>query len=146
MYFLLERMALLFFNTLVLDEESYQKYYPHKKSITVLNFPINRQQTLSRKNYKEPWRFIYAGVVHPLRGIWEMLEIIHSLNQKGISVTLDLVGELRPKGLQDEVISYLNQKQLNHLVTIHGKVDFTQVASLLSECQLGFSLFQPIPN
>jgi glycosyltransferase involved in cell wall biosynthesis len=146
LYFLLERVALLFFKHLVLAEESYQNYYPQKKSVTVLNYPINGRQALNSKTYNEPWRFIYAGVVHPLRGIWEMLEIINRLNQKGIAVSLDLVGELRPRNLREQVISYLEQNKLNHLVTIHGKVDFTRVASFLTECHIGFSILHDIPN
>jgi glycosyltransferase involved in cell wall biosynthesis len=141
LYYLAERVALLFFKQLVLAEESYKKYYPQKKSITVLNFPLISRQVLHSKTYKEPWR-----LVHPLRGIWEMLEVINGLNQKGIPVSLDLVGELRPENLKEQVVSYLNQNKLNHQVTVHGKVDFTQVASLLSGSHIGFSLLQSIPN
>lgn len=146
LYFIGEQGSMLFFNRLILAEESYLKYYPRAKSICVLNFPLVSRPTLSEKNYKAPWRFIYAGVVHPLRGIWEMLEIINMLNRKSIPVSLDLVGELRPESLRQQVEDYLNQNSLNQAVTIHGKVDFTEVASLLSKSNLGLSLLHDIPN
>ncbi|MGE4287721.1 MAG: glycosyltransferase [Salinivirgaceae bacterium] len=146
LYYLAERVALLFYKHLVLAEESYQKYYPQKKSITVLNFPLNGQQVLNPKGYKEPWKFIYAGVVHPLRGVWEMLEILNILNRKNIPVSLDLIGEMRPENLRKQVEDYLHQNNLFQLVTIHGKIDFTEVAVLLSNSHMGFSILHDIPN
>jgi glycosyltransferase involved in cell wall biosynthesis len=145
-YFLIERFCLLFFNRLILAEESYQKYYPERKSTVVLNYPVYNKIELSDKIFQPPYRFVYAGVVHPMKGIWEMLQLIDELNKKGLNSELILVGEVRPSALTVEIGKYIEENNIKDKVKLIGKVDFTEVSSYLKNAHLGLSILKPIPN
>jgi glycosyltransferase involved in cell wall biosynthesis len=146
LYFSFERIAILFYDKLILAEESYLKYYPHKKSIVVLNYPLTKNIEFNEREFLPPFKFVYSGVVHPLRGVWEMLAIIKQLVDSDFNVTLDLIGELRPADLQDKVINYIEANKLGSCVKIHGKVEYSKVSSFLSAADIVFSILQPIPN
>lgn len=145
-YYIFERFALLFYHKLVLAEESYQKYYPSKKSTVVLNYPLLKTLSVEEKGYTPPFKFVYSGVVHPLRGVWEMMDVIKRLITLGYKVTLDVVGELRPFNLKTELEAFIVKNNLEKQVRIHGKVDYSEVAGYLSKAHLGFSLLKSIPN
>jgi len=146
-YFIFERICILFFTQLILAEESYLKYYPKKKSVVILNYPISDDniQVIENKKFEEPLRFVYSGVVHALRGVWEMLQIIQKLNKEH-QVTLDLVGEVRPIELQKNIYDYISSNNLGDVVKVYGKVDFSEVKTFLDKADIGFSLLKPIPN
>jgi len=145
-YFIMERFCLMFFHQLILAEESYLNHYPKHKSEAVLNFPLAKPMELPEKKWNSAIRFVYSGVIHPLRGIWEMLALIQMLKEAKTEATLDLVGEVRPAPLALEIKNYLNIHQLNQNVFIHGKVDFDQVTNFLKNADIGLALLKPIPN
>ncbi len=145
-YFILERFALLFFDKLILAEESYQKYYPKRKSNVILNYPLSIENSIAHKEFSPPFRFVYSGVIHELRGIWEMLDLIKFLKDQGENVRLDLIGEIRPSSLKDEIKSYILDNELESIVQILGKVDFSEVGGFLKNGYIGLSLLKPIPN
>lgn len=145
-YFMVERFSILFFCKLILAETSYQKYYPKKKSIIVLNYPMPVPNKIQIKTFNTPLRFVYSGVVHSLRGVWQMIEIVKKITDLNYNVTLDMIGELRPKELKDDVFKYLKINNLTNTVNIHGKVDFSKISSFLQQADIGFSLLKDIPN
>jgi glycosyltransferase involved in cell wall biosynthesis len=89
---------------------------------------------------------VYSGVVHPLRGIWEMLELVQRINELGTEVTLDLVGEVRPPALEIEIKQFILEYDLTQKVFIHGNVDFNEVRNFLEKTDIGLALLKPIPN
>jgi glycosyltransferase involved in cell wall biosynthesis len=144
-YYGIERFCLLFFNHLVLAEESYQKYYPKQKSTIVLNMPI-RTDVLEVEKAKNPIRIVYTGVVHPVRGLWEMLQLVKELNAKEYLVQFDLVGEIRPATEIGKVAHFIKKHNLHDVVNVHGKVDYSKVSGFLGKAHIGLSLLHPIPN
>jgi glycosyltransferase involved in cell wall biosynthesis len=145
-YFLVERIALLFYSKLILAEESYLNYYPKKKSLVVLNYPLPIGPIDAKREMGSPIRLVYSGVVHPLRGVWEMLELVQRMNELGTEVTLDLVGEVRPSTLEKELKQFLTEHDLSQKVFIHGKVDYKEVGNFLAKADIGLALLKPIPN
>ncbi len=145
-YFVFERVALLFYHHLILAEESYMKYYPKKKSTVVLNYPLLVDIKVDSKDYSQHLQFVYSGVVHALRGVWEMLEIVKRLKNNGFNIVLDLVGEVRPQGLNSQIKDFINKNSLESNINIVGKVDFSEVSLYLAKAHIGFSLLKPIPN
>ncbi len=145
-YLLFEKISLLFYNELVLAEQSYLNQYSKNKSTIVLNYPIANNLNYEQTDYSYPIKFIYSGVVHSLRGIWEMLEVIKELVDHGYNVYLDLVGEVRPFKLNTELELYIMQNKLESRINIFGKVDFSEITSFLNKADIGISLLQPIPN
>jgi len=146
LYWLVERFCLMFYHRLVLAEESYLSYYPKHKCTVVLNYPLPIGSINPKREMGSPIRFVYSGVVHPLRGIWEMLDLIHRINLYGIEATLDLVGEVRPSTLEKMMVQFLREHNLSKKVVIHGKVDFNEVSSFLTKADIGLALLKPIPN
>jgi len=145
-YFMVERFAILFYSKLILAEESYLNYYPQKKSIVVLNYPLPIHTIVVKREISSPIRMVYSGVVHPLRGIWEMLELVQRINELGTEVTLDLVGEVRPPALEIEIKQFILEYDLTQKVFIHGNVDFNEVRNFLEKTDIGLALLKPIPN
>ena len=146
LYFTFERIAILFYDKLILAEESYLKYYPIKKSIVVLNYPLHKNIEFKEREFLSPFKFVYSGVVHPLRGVWEMIQVIKQLNDVNFNVTLDLVGELRPIDLREKLDTFIKENQMEKMITMHGKVDFSEISGYLNTADIGFSLLKPIPN
>jgi glycosyltransferase involved in cell wall biosynthesis len=146
LYFGAERFCLLFFNRLILAEDSYQKFYPIKKSTVVLNYPILKHYDHIDKENEKPLRLVYTGVVHVLKGVWEMLDLVKSLHQQGIKCQMLLVGEVRPERLLIEINEFLRENQLNDIVKLTGRVQFTEVAAFIQNSDIGLSLLKPIPN
>jgi glycosyltransferase involved in cell wall biosynthesis len=145
-YFVVEKFCLMFYSQLILAEDSYLKYYPTHKCQVVLNYPV---LLLGEKKYHPielPIKMVYSGVVHELKGIWEMLFLVKELNRKGIECRLILIGEIRPESLKVEIDAFLEQEQLGSNIEIIGRVDFTEVNEILSRADVGLSLLKPIPN
>lgn len=145
-YYLSERLSILFYNQLILAEASYQQYYPKKKSTLVLNYPIYKEIEERELSEIQPVKLIYSGVIHELRGVWEMLSLLKLLRDEKIEATLTLVGEIRPATLKSELITWLYHQKLSDKVIMTGKVDYLQVTEFLNGADVGLSLLKPIPN
>lgn len=144
-YFLMERFCLLFFDALVFAEESYSKYYPAKINETVLNYPLPVKR-FSSKKFSEDLKIIYVGGIHENRGIWQMLDLIEKLKQKGFKLHFDLVGQMWPANLRSNINDFLKDKKLEKEVKLHGRVDFKEVSDLIEKAHIGVSLIKPISN
>jgi len=145
-YYIIEQICILFYHQLILAEDSYKNYYPKQKSTVILNYPLLVPPVEIKKEMGSPVRFIYSGIVHPLRGIWEMIHLIEKINRSGIEATLDLVGEVRPQTLKQELHQFLQNRNLTQKVIIHGKVEFEKVSQFLTQADFGIALLKPIPN
>lgn len=145
-YFFIERFAILFYDGLVLAEESYLNYYPHKKSIVVLNYPILRNDKLNKPEFKAPYKFIYTGGVSENRGVWEMIHLIEKLNEKKIYCSLNIIGQVYESALKNRIINYLNENHLTDKIKLVDKVDFRELKIFYTESHIGLALLKPIDN
>lgn len=144
-YFWFEKFAILFYHQLVLalSEETYKQYYSEKKSTVVLNFPLYIDKFSKYKSIKANIRFVYAGVVHPARGVITMIEFIARLNEKGLNASLDLIGAIRPDGFFEEIQKLSKDYQLADKVNLHGFVDAPDVSKYLAEADFGLVFLHP---
>lgn len=146
-YYLVERLSLLFFDALVLAEESYQSYYPQKKSCVVLNYPLFIDKSINNNEFiNNSIKLIYTGGIHINRGIWEMLFLVKNLKDNNINVTLDLVGQMWPNSLITDIEQYIFKNNIGNQINIHGRVNFKEVSNLLENSDIGISILKPIPN
>ena len=145
-YYLIERFSILFFDALVLAEESYQNYYPIKKSCIVLNYPLFIDVKIDNKEFGNPIKLIYTGGIHENRGIWEMLYLVQELKNKNVNITLDLIGQMWPNSLMSDLEEYISEHNLKNEVNIHGRIDFKNISALLKNSDIGISILKPIPN
>jgi len=75
-----------------------------------------------------------------------MLEIVKRLTNSGLNVFLELVGEVRPKELKNQLESFIKENRLESRINIVGKLDFSEVSLYLQNADIGLSLLKPIPN
>jgi glycosyltransferase involved in cell wall biosynthesis len=144
-YLIFEKFALLFYHrwVLALSEETYQHYYSKEKSTVILNFPLYKKKPSVNKVLKSPLRFVYAGVVHPARGVLNMIDIIAKLNEKGINATLDLIGTIRPDGFLNTIQTLSENTQIGNKVFLHGFVEAPEVSKYLAEADFGLVFLYP---
>lgn len=145
-YFVFEYFALLFFNALILAEDSYLKYYPKKKSTVVLNYPLLNKQFTKDSHLNDKLNLIYIGGVMETRGLWPMLNLANFLKQQNISFSLKIIGEVYYESDSIAIEKYIEDNALQGLVEIVGKVPFNEVAGYLSKSDIGLALLKPIPN
>lgn len=144
-YRVFEKMVLPAFHLLVLAESSYVSYYP-KKSILALNYPLTDLTTKPNDKPLLPIRFVYVGVIHETRGLMQMLQIIEKLNIRGFDSELHLAGYVRPENILDLALSRFENQRLKSKVHYHGVLSLPQSYQLVSQCHIGFALWDNLPN
>lgn len=144
-YRVFEKLVLPAFHLLVLAESSYLTYYP-KKSILALNYPLTGLTGTGDEKKLSPIRFAYVGVIHETRGLMQMLRIIEILNARGIDSELHLAGYVRPENILDIALSKFENQKLKNKVQYHGVLSLPQSYQLVSQCHIGFALWDNLPN
>jgi glycosyltransferase involved in cell wall biosynthesis len=131
------------FDKIIIAEKSYRKIYG-PDSIEILNFP----KLLPEKNEKDydKMRFVYAGDISEIRGIWQMLDIFKIIRAKNQNASFDLIGRFVSEKLKTNVEKFILQNRLNNKIKIHGRLNINQVNDILKTSTVGFALLKPIPN
>ncbi len=144
-YIIFEKTAILFYNKLVLalSQETFSKYYSPKKSVVILNFPLYRPRPNVQKQITMPVKFVYAGVVHPTRGIIEMLNIIIELKKHNINSTLDIIGIVRPENYINTINNIIISNNIQNNVKLHGFVDASKVNGYIKDAHFGLVFLYP---
>lgn len=147
-YRLSEKFFTLFFDVLILAENSYKKYYSKKKSHVILNYPLVFEQINIEENKKfsTPIRFVYSGLISEMRGIFQILKIFLLLHKKGYDIYLDIIGKVVSKKLECSINNFISKNELENRVTLHGYIPVKQVYKILENDHIGFSLLKPIDN
>ncbi len=145
LYIAFEKVCNLFYHKLVLalSEETFEQYYPAKKSLPIINFPLKVDAVNKTKPSGDVLRLIYVGVVHEYRGAFEMLELAKLLLNKGINFSFDIVGIIRPESLEQDLYRIIIEEKLEDKINFHGFVDATKIASFLEKADIGISLLRP---
>lgn len=147
-YRLFEKVFIVFFDVLILAENSYTKYYPEKKSEVILNYPLLFKPINidDNKDFNMPIRFVYSGVIHETRGIYQILDIFLLLYKKGYDIYLDLVGRIGSKQLEDYINNFINKNNINNRIILHGYITVTEVYKIVEKAHIGIAVLKPIDN
>ncbi|WP_231563267.1 glycosyltransferase [Salegentibacter sp. Hel_I_6] len=70
------------------------------------------------KNFKQPYKFIFTGNLVKDKGIFEAIDLIGSLKNKGVISELDIYGD---GVLEDSLRSYIQEKKLQSFVKLNGR-------------------------
>ena len=142
----IEKYLIKSFNSVILAEESYQKYY-NDKTVTILNYPILAKIDTKNIDFSDTLNFVYCGQITELRGINNILEIFLILKRKyNLDVHLHLIGNYYPKNLEQYVFEYCSNNGIAEYVTQYGWLNMEEVCKLLQKMQIGFSILAPINN
>lgn len=70
------------------------------------------------KDFEQPYKFIFTGNLVNGKGIFEAIDLIESLKNKGVISELDIYGD----GVLDNSLrSYIQKKELQNLVKLRGR-------------------------
>ncbi|MBE9467998.1 MAG: glycosyltransferase [Bacteroidetes bacterium] len=147
-YRLFERFFILFFDLLILAENSYKKYYSKKKSHVILNYPLVFEKIKIEKNkdFSNPIRFVYSGLISEMRGVFQILDIFLLLLKKDYDIYLDIIGQVESEKLECAINNFISKNEIENRVTLHGYIPVKQVYKILENDHIGFSLLKPIDN
>jgi glycosyltransferase involved in cell wall biosynthesis len=111
-------------------------------SIIVQNFPLLEEFSQKEVEWQQRYNaIIYVGVIHPFRGIKEMINALEIV-QKVVDAKLILAGSFYPESLKEEVESQSGWKHVEY----KGVVSHKELATLLAQVKAGLVLIHPIPR
>ena len=142
-YSVMEKNIIKNFDKIIIAEKSYRKMYG-PDSIEILNFPTLLPEKTEKKF--DIMRFVYAGDISELRGIWQMLDIFNTVQLKNPDASFDIIGRFVSCKLKSEVKEYILKNGLKDKIRIHGRLSINKVNDILDTSTIGFALLKPIPN
>ena len=77
-----------------------------------------------QKDFSSPYKFIFTGNLVEGKGVFEAIEIIESLNNKGVDVELNIYGD---GILEASLVSYIQKKGLQKLIKLKGRKSLEQL-------------------
>lgn len=149
LYSLLEFISLRFIDGLTLADCAYEKYYPGKNTLTVLNYPLTNYSHLYHAARPESRRgpvLIYCGSITSLRGLYEMLGLIHRLKGAQPDLLLRLVGPFGSIVEKEHARELIAQYGIDENVEILGPVSHLEVHNQILNADIGLVLLHPDPN
>jgi glycosyltransferase involved in cell wall biosynthesis len=137
----LEKIAYYTFSAIITADDLISTRFG-KNAITIRNFPIVGERiNIDLPARKRQKKMVYTGKLATKRGLFEMLELIYKLNEIH-SVTLVLAGEFENHQTKIHAEQHLGWKYTNYL----GKLDFSDMPSVLENATLGLALLHPSPQ
>jgi glycosyltransferase involved in cell wall biosynthesis len=128
---------------IVFAENSYAADYPWaRRTSTILNYPTPEVLDAVRCA-RRPGSVGYIGAVRPERGLTVTLQALRELKRAGRPLTFDLIGAIDPRNMAI-ITEYLSRDGLD--VQLHGYLPLAKAWPLISGCQIGLALLQPMPN
>ncbi len=147
MYQLVEKIGLVFVDTIIIAEDSYAKNYRgYNKLLALRNYPV---LALCREpkgtKYPQP-TIVYVGGITELRGVLELIESVRLLKPKHETILLMLVGPTQPASLEGKIHSLARQFDIEDNIRLAGRIDHEKVYDILQRCHIGVEVLHPIPN
>jgi glycosyltransferase involved in cell wall biosynthesis len=128
---------------IVFAEDSYAADYSWARpTSTILNYPTPEVLDATR-SARRPGSVGYIGAVRPERGLTVTLQALRELKRAGRPLTFDLIGAVDPRNMEI-ITEYLSRDGLD--VQRHGYLPLAKAWPLISGCQIGLALLQPMPN
>jgi glycosyltransferase involved in cell wall biosynthesis len=110
--------------------------YPRARTTVVSNTPpVARIGPLLERNATEPLRVVYLGLIEGHRGIGTTLEAIALLQQAGVPLHLDVVGDGRDFELFKARAAQLQLRP--ETVTFHGRLPHAEAIALFGKAHVG---------
>jgi glycosyltransferase involved in cell wall biosynthesis len=125
-------------HVIVADSHTFKKFPKNKTTIIGGYPPLNiiDSNAITREKSDDNFRIVYSGVISWERGIGKIIDALIELNDN--RVELHLVGPVLDVNLKNKIEMY------PHTVE-YGLVPWSQVGSILFNCDLGLALLQPVP-
>ncbi|WP_260479848.1 glycosyltransferase family 4 protein [Listeria booriae] len=133
-------------DAVIFAETSYKKQYEQVaiQQVDILNLPTWQAET--KANKEETFTFVYVGDIVRDRGVFDMLDLMRTLKQRGYAqIHLKLIGPMQPQ-VEAEVTAYIAKHELESIVTTFGRIPYTEIWQHYATAHVGLCLLHPIPN
>jgi len=77
-----------------------------------------KEKEFIAKDFEQPYKFIFTGNLVEGKGIFEAIDLIESLKNRGVNSELDIYGD---GVLENSLRSYIQKKELRNLVKLRGR-------------------------
>lgn len=148
-YRLIERLSLPFVDALTLADHAYRRYYPGRRTLTVLNYPLMTYAGLYRERPPAPDHrptLVYSGSITALRGLFGMLQLVQRLKPAHPDLLLLLVGPIGSPAEETRARELIAHYGIAANVQLTGLVSHPQVHRRILEADVGLALLHPDPN
>lgn len=142
-----EKIACKYFK-IILAEYSYEDRYKKLNAnySFVLNYPDHRffepfKQPANRNTH----RIFYIGILLESRGLLEIAEAMYLLQQKGLYLYFDVVGELF-SSLEREFVALPFFKEIDPYVIFHGRKPLNEGYEISRNAAVGMCIIQKMKN
>lgn len=127
-------------------KHDYQELLAKVRIEDIYNYPKIHNRSLPHNREKQELiTFVYVGRIAEIRGIWEMLDMIRSLNEERKSVRLKLIGSCEPDLLK-KIKQYISIYHLDNVVEYQGFVAYDNLALIYEQSDIGLCLLHPVGN
>ncbi len=111
--------------------ETYSKYYGLTNCLVLNNFRDFDQQTACHI-MSEPLKIVFVSRIMRLKGIFELVDAVKSVNEKGTQISLDIYGDI---DLNTEDLRSFNNS-LDKNIVFKDSIDNTEVIQVMSKYDL----------
>ncbi len=122
----------------------------HLPKQTLFNYPgmffVEEGLRATRDVSQRPPVILHLGGHERNRGTRLMIAAFHQVLQAMPEARLVLVGHFMPPDLQDEVQADIEQRNIQHAVSILGRVPFDAIGNYLKQAAVGWVPWQPFPK
>jgi glycosyltransferase involved in cell wall biosynthesis len=88
--------------------------------------------------------FIYCGGIRKRRGIYEILNAINILKNKGIKSKTLLIGNIHDKGLDDEINNFIHENNLHDNIVLKQAVPYDRIRDYYEVSRVGLAVFNDV--
>ncbi len=114
-----------------LMKKVYSEYYHLDNCIVLNNFRVFDEK-VDNHQISNPLKLVFLSRVMRLKGIFELIEVVKSINKNGVKLCLDIYGD---KSLSDEDLKVFNDS-LDEQIIYKGSIDNKEVIQTLSKYDL----------
>lgn len=145
MYSILEWISAKLFH-IIIAEDSYETIFKGKTTVTkVLNYPNLEVFKSIRTQPSQENGILYVGLVSKLRGIFEIIDALKRLDDKGVQFHFHCVGPMF-ENIKTEIEQNKNYQQIKNNITFYGHLPVYEAYKLAEKSKLGVSILHPVPN
>lgn len=114
-----------------LMKKVYSEYYHLDNCIVLNNFRVFDEK-VDNHQISNPLKLVFLSRVMRLKGIFELIEVVKSINKNGVKLCLAIYGD---KSLSDEDLKVFNDS-LDEQIIYKGSIDNKEVIQTLSKYDL----------
>jgi glycosyltransferase involved in cell wall biosynthesis len=98
----------------------------------IVNNPANNNFLKNITRERDTHRILYIGTIRRLKGLLFLIQVIASINLKGIKLRLDIVGDFEEEDYKTEILNFLEKAGISDQLNFHGWVDQNKVKELMT--------------